>query len=60
MIHYEQPLSKDEMIAEIVDQVQYWDLDILIDWVMQEMTSQLENLTYEEVHNEYTFYFEED
>jgi hypothetical protein len=60
MIHYEKPLSKDEMIAAIVDQVQYWDLDTLIGWVQEEMTLMLENQTYEDVYNEYTFYFEEE
>jgi hypothetical protein len=60
MIDYDKPLSKDEMIAAIVDQVQYWDLDTLIGWVEAEITNQLEELNYKQVYNEYTFYFDED
>jgi len=60
MSNLEQPLSKAEMIEAIVAEVQYWDLEVLIDWVQEEMGKMLEAQSYETVYEEYTFYFEED
>jgi hypothetical protein len=60
MSNIEKPLTKDEMVKAIVDEVEYWDLDILIGWVQAIMKNELDHLSYQEVHDEYTFHFEED
>lgn len=46
-------LSKEEMINKLVDGVDEWDINNLIEWVKTELRHKLEESTEKEVYKEY-------
>lgn len=46
-------LSKEEMISKLVDDVNDWDINNLVEWVQTELREKLEQSDYDEVYREY-------
>jgi len=51
------PISREEMIASLVDDVDNWDVPNLINWVKHQIRERLEGLEDSEIMQEYCYEF---